>query len=794
MPQFPQGRDFNPGVLRIAQVTAVHEERGTIEITYYDRAPNREGQVEVPTPHPFGSKGWGVLTGVEEGTWVTVGFSYNDKPYILGTVTSSAFLRDSLGETAEARFDRHPFRRMDKGTVCLQSRGNSIVEATCDGDVLLRNTSGDFIRIHDETQTITSQSAQNYTFDEGHRIISGLVMRDRRPQDQKFPNEGRIFAGRRLTDPEFDQFLESVGRNPLRPTIHLERGTIQRNPGLSEVREVVYEFGLSFNVDDETIVGDRTYQPPFSDTRQTTRANILFPKRNELIESVKGTLVDVDGNILDINFLPIDIRLEDTEEELKEKLFRSVAYHVQFNSRKKDFSPRDPLRFSNWSLSVDKEGLTKLNIPASSDIGTVPRYMDIAYNDAQKNGDGELDKREFEAAAVEQDGGHIYHNIVNTGRRAVFAGTASFDDIPLDNFTSLDEESGVTEFEPSAITSIGEEDYNPAGISLKAKMDGLWATSIGRSAQDGTSIILDTAGKVVHHYGFDQFGRSAIIDMDGNMRMHIGHGKENLKSSTDLSDKLMRLGEDLIPEDSEGESFAFVTEVGGAGNSAKIVTDGSVELFLGADFTDLKSLLLQTEGLVAASLGRNKTFNSLVISADGSMDLQLGSAADGHSFGMQAEGAVIWNIGGGKSPLDGEDNEEPGKLDIRVAGTIGDVASSGAQRFIIDNQGITLSADGSIVLDTRGSQGTGQILAVAQKEFLLESLGGGIVIKANGISSDKAGIILDCPTGIMLRAGPNYIHVSPAGIIMSGMPIAPSPPGSPDTAPETPSLTTEIER
>src|SRR5690606_30734624 len=173
---------------------------------------------------------------------------------------------------------------------------------------------------------------------------------------------------------------------------------------LVENREVTYEFANSFNFTTDEIEAEQY------DKKQTISLNNIIERRksradtlslsavypNHLIEIIKGTVVDIYGNILDINraILPIghrdDLTLRTTSDKkseifknIRKQLRKSIAFHFEINTRK-DIGIPDVNKNKNdndynfgrdrskFSIDIDKEGQFKINVPASSEIGNIP--------------------------------------------------------------------------------------------------------------------------------------------------------------------------------------------------------------------------------------------------------------------------------------------------------------------------------------------------------------------------------------------------------------------------------------
>ena len=107
---------------------------------------------------------------------------------------------------------------------------------------------------------------------------------------------------------------------------------------------------------------------------QTCALPICFP-----VTIVGGNLVDINGNILDINYKTLnygqnnqvpsgDLILE--YDKVRRISRRGIGCHFQLSTNTKSSDSSETSK--NFTFDIDKEGLLKLNIPASSDTGNIP--------------------------------------------------------------------------------------------------------------------------------------------------------------------------------------------------------------------------------------------------------------------------------------------------------------------------------------------------------------------------------------------------------------------------------------
>jgi hypothetical protein len=261
----------------------------------------------------------------------------------------------------------------------------------------------------------------------------------------------------------------------------------------------------------------------------------------------KGTLVDVFGNVLDINRNVINIpdassietdNADKAKKGLK-KIYdyhrRSVKLHYEINSRKdidsasppeNDKSRDNARNFSKWSVDVDGEGLTKLNIPASSNTGNIPilaRYLNTS-NISQERESAES-RRDVRVKSFGVDslsiGNEEYIPKAEDGS-TVTVGTAYHNILEVAKAITGDDAVAS-----SVNNKIGGDKLNAGGRSLHANLDGSMEISIGSDNADNKSIVLDTEGGIISSIGKDERGRSIVQETDGDVIINIGGGTQS---------------------------------------------------------------------------------------------------------------------------------------------------------------------------------------------------------------------------------------------------------------------------
>jgi hypothetical protein len=366
-----------------------------------------------------------------------------------------------------------------------------------------------------------------------------------------------------------------------------------KNPPFVESKTIIYEFADGADVESDSyeerkqnVQTAELQNDIYTDRQPTSRRDrkydilslsLVYP--NHLIESVSGTLVDVYGNILDLNRHKIPVGrdqlggLEGDAESyrLVRKMHRrGVAHHWELNARKDpdtarietgnsdsgieygapdDNYGRDRSRFH---LDIDKEGQFKLNVPASSEtgnIGLLTRHENISTTRAPQDdygpdfntfllpedGSSDIKLDSFGNGSIALEGneklvpnnrfdgkpiklGTAFHDISKTCCEPKWEGTE------LDG-TGLAIFGGPDMFRDTVATSsltIDGDEANAGGRSGTLSFDGMLSASIGANTVDRQSLWLDTAGGAVVRLGRDKENVSLYSQMDGNVFLQMG--------------------------------------------------------------------------------------------------------------------------------------------------------------------------------------------------------------------------------------------------------------------------------
>ena len=451
-------------------------------------------------------------------------------------------------------------------------------------------------RLH--LNSVSSYSSSNfnnaYSFTQASMNINGVVKRDIK--------RNTLFSQSSKLDQDiYEDLFQVIGFDPTVPVNTYAVGP-NKNPAFTEKRELIYEFEHSSNVSND-LNESEIYESKSKDNnsdiinRRLSKSDTLsltLAEPNYLMETVKGTVIDIFGNILDLNRAPLPIgkgqtTLSSEKSEDKIKSFfkikelerKSLAYHFEINARKKlvdgivlpdiNSNTDNSKNRSRFFIDIDKEGQFKINVPASSDNGNIPllaRYEN--YSSFSEKSPNELMYRD-DNIDIRQD---------------------SFAAAPLGRYKS----KGISWSDRGSITI-------KDGYAIATPIDRITEKNImhGTAHHD---ILTTCHAMTVQNFiscQNDPAGPNRNIDVDAitAANSHL----ENICSSTiNVSGENANAG----------------------GRSGSINLDGSIEVNVGANTIDRQSLWLDLAGGIVANVGRDNKNKSLAMNMDGDIYLQVG--------------------------------------------------------------------------------------------------------------------------------------------------------------------------
>lgn len=599
-------------ILRVGEIESVDYHAQTCSIRMYDRIEDRT--MTCPIPQPVPGSDFGIFIHPQPGMLVLVGWGNRERPFIVSYLPNRAFSQDltSSNYTENILADSTGYPFLDESEVSIKGRLGTEISFQNEGTIIASfgeskvymDQSNKFI-LDTEISTVKTESSL-------HR--SGLVLRDLRNK-----STSQEKTENKKTSLSHFRYLSPVARDPNFAPVLVSSGLTQgfveqiRNPPFVEERRIIKEFADSYNPGTLSEEKERTkeennfdflFQPNHRSETSYDVLNLNPENPNNLIESVQGTLVDIYGNLLDINRNIIQFpsdeegrkNLEKRLPQLYKLTRRSVKLHYEINSRKEadgevavDVLDGPDIAnghtHSRWSLDVDAEGLTKINIPASSNIGNIPllsRYITAHLQNKTKEVDvdpnadrPEKDISHLAFGNLSGDGIGIpetyaptdlagtgvikyrtaFHDIINTASKALegeptpgahghpaltpsvsVSGNSEFSDAVSAAANSPSPSSpgmpvpgasvpAIQGFLNNSIPLSASDNPNAGGRSLHANLDGSLELNVGRDFVDHKSIVLDTSGGIISRIGRtkeESNNASVISQLDGNVYIQVG--------------------------------------------------------------------------------------------------------------------------------------------------------------------------------------------------------------------------------------------------------------------------------
>lgn len=639
------------GLVKLASVVSVDTLKNTMEVRIESfAAGSNSGKATIPLSQPYSSNN-GILIGSIPSPGSTIVIQQGSG----GQWFFSSFFNRSFDNS-----------NLDSESFTIQSDANTFLKVNKKNQIVLGEK-----RKNITIQTSPNNNFYNAYFDninvftEGTRNITGVIKRDLKPNTN-------VPDSLKLHDVLYDNFLKPIGfDNTLSPNKY--KNTTLKNPPLIESRFLITEFPESSSILDDLAESDNygvenikplNYKSPNRRLNKTDTLGLSLTNPNYLIESVKGTVVDYFGNILDLNRYPLPIGQgkftikseDDSKTDSKKDKYlnlralhrRGLAYHFELNARK-DFLIDGQLKVpsindnydysrtrSRFFINIDKEGQFKVNIPASSESGNIPlltRYESFSYiSDEDSGNPNKVIKRD--------DNLDILH-----------------DSFAADSYDIFSDEAD--------------------------KIKGC----INIEYTDNKVNIVDRITKNVIKHGTAYHDISNIL---------YSFKKADFYDIQLHPDKIIDTTNFLFT----GEFVSKTITVGknAGGRSGQFSTDGFIELNIGANTIDRQSLWADLAGGIVAQVGRDRNNNSFVGSFDGDMLIQIGG------FGITSDGRF----------QELNNTFRGGKIDIRVL-------NSGFQETIvrIENGGVTIMTPGELKLYSAGDM---QIKSDATMSLLAEEL------------------------------------------------------------------------
>jgi len=656
--------DPPPGMLRAGAVVDSSGKSFRVQLSEVPAIRGTTPSIPVPRIFPlFDSSGLFIGSLPSKNTTVMVGQSLGGQYHIVG------FEPDNTAFVPNLSPGQLLIRSTDTSKILLDLDSNIKIDSDINNIHVFASS-----QRYSKSNLVTFNFENENHFTQAYREVGGLVKRDLRPNLQAASYNGSS----KLEDDSYDPIYALIGLDPTATANDIKTGPT-KNPPLVEHREIVYEFQYQSNVEDDNTESNKytttSQASPIFTTpnRRSSRADTMSLSSvapNFLIEQVKGTVVDMWGNILDINRLPLPVGLSAdttlrtngttaTTDSKKSYMNiralerKSIAYHFEISSRKdpkptnqgtalsiNDDNYNAKLQRSRFSFDVDKEGQFKLNVPSSSETGNVPLLV----------------RPENYSTFGDTDSGNPNQTW------AVKSGQPVSQDIFVDSFAA-----------PMLETSAADVGSKPAFAHGSIQLiDGTNNNDAG--PPDRISQFVDKSPYNIRHGTvYHDILKTCSLHQDGrtieNYQLQTMEDPIDTSYIKDLSD----LVSTKIKISGQGANAG--------GRSGSINLDGSLEMNIGANTIDRQSLWLDTAGGIVANIGRDRNNRSAVVNFDGDVFIQVGG------FGIAASDERFKN----------QDGTWIATMDVRV------FAGGYAHMFRVDSKGVTVMTPQ--VLNLYGAQG-----------------------------------------------------------------------------------------
>lgn len=550
-----------------------------------------------------------------------------------------------------------------------------------------------------KSNLITLNFENENHFNQSFREVAGLVKRDLRPN----PIASSYDGSTKLEDDMYDSIYSIIGMDPTATANDLTTGST-KNPPFAEHRQMVYEFQFQSDIDDDVSESNKysstssqptTYTTPNRRMSRADTMSLSLVSPNYLIEIVNGTVVDIFGNILDLNRggIPIGLAANNTLRAsgttatsnaqqswitIRALERKSIAHHFEINARKDPMPPWSQGMVLDLSINadnynaksqrmrfftdVDKEGQLKMNVPGSSEEGNVPLLV-IAenYSTFATTDNNNPNQTWFTQSPT------------NTGQDIYVDSLAA----PAQNISS----SGVPVFTQS---------FAHGSIQLVDGTSGADQGPVDRISQFVTMSQYNIKHGTAYH---------DVLQTGYMFRYPSTTGQSNLGWPTGAVNNVdvSYIASDMPTQAAVATNKITVSGTGAnaGGRSGSVNLGGSLDINIGANTIDRQSVWLDTGGGIVANIGRDMQQRSLVMGMDGHAFIQIGG------YGVQVSDARF------SKQMDGVAMN--GILDIRVynqgfthmirVDQQGIVIMTPGRMGIHAGQGLTLSSDGDMVID-----------------------------------------------------------------------------------------------
>jgi len=544
--------------VRIGHVTNIDYDTNLCEVQFYDKLGGSRQKVHLC--HPYVGRGWGVLVGVEIGSIVIVTEEHDGNIRLLGYLPHPHFFNDDVSKFNDVSDDESPYKKARSGEIVLQSKANSHIALNSAGDIVLETPEGNVIELDRESDTIFQQSSQRLLISDAGKLVCGVVRRDVRSLEERQLDV--IFGGSTSLGFDLDVFTETIGVDPNYPNIGTEGGKnkpINPNliPGLVDPYfppTIEKGRGSGVNISDmlnPALTEWRMELAEFGDGNPGLDAPLLNDQAkfqghlepNTLADITLGTVVNEAGRQIRFDYY-------------FGMPFREINGKIRGKGHGAAWSTWTNQNGVSWDHHFDRSNALKSKQSIKPDA--------IAAPGQNQGSEWTVDTYVQSATAL------MFRALLHTKG--------------VDNF-------GRKETELSIAFRSGDE--KRVQQSLQNSFSGsLWELAIDKEGLTKVNIPAATNINGLEPY---REGRSLLMNMDGDATVTIGKQKATGNFG------LPRITTDFFLNRNDYPNY------GRKDRSLTLDMAGNFEAFIGADDNVNQSIMLQADGSMALSLGKEGT-------------------------------------------------------------------------------------------------------------------------------------------------------------------------------------------